>query len=297
VNLIFKNGWNNFIRNSYLSIGTIGVMSLSIILAISLIGLRFLTSEVTVDLQDKVDVSVYFKTEAQEEEILKVKDNVSKLEEVKSVVYISRDQALTDFKERHAKDDLIQESLRQLEVNPLGASLNILAKDASKYAAIVETIEKSQQRPAIDSINYYENKTVIDKIQNISKSIDNWGLLATILLATIAIFITFNTIRLTIYNQRKEIEIMKLVGASSKQVRGPYLVEGMLYGIFAALIGLTATYPIVLLLSAKINSFTSVDIGTYFIHNVVQIALIAFVFGILLGMFSSTIAIRKYLKN
>lgn len=297
MNLIFKNGWNNFIRNSYLSIGTIGVMSLSIILAISLIGLRFLTSEVTVDLQDKVDVSVYFKTEAQEEEILKVKDNVSKLEEVKSVVYISRDQALTDFKERHAKDDLIQESLRQLEVNPLGASLNILAKDASKYAAIVETIEKSQQRPAIDSINYYENKTVIDKIQNISKSIDNWGLLATILLATIAIFITFNTIRLTIYNQRKEIEIMKLVGASSKQVRGPYLVEGMLYGIFAALIGLTATYPIVLLLSAKINSFTSVDIGTYFIHNVVQIALIAFVFGILLGMFSSTIAIRKYLKN
>lgn len=297
MNLIFKNGWNNFIRNSYLSIGTIGVMSLSIILAISLIGLRFLTSEVTADLQDKVDVSVYFKTEANEDEILKVKDNVSKLEEVKSVVYISRDQALTDFKERHAKDDLIQESLRQLEVNPLGASLNILAKDASKYAAIVETIEKSQQRPAIDSINYYENKTVIEKIQNISKSIDNWGLLATILLATIAIFITFNTIRLTIYNQRKEIEIMKLVGASSKQVRGPYLVEGTLYGIFAALIGLTATYPIVLLLSAKINSFTSVDIGTYFIHNIIQIALIAFVFGILLGMFSSTIAIRKYLKN
>lgn len=272
-------------------------MSLSIILCISLIGARFLIGEITANLQDKVDISIYFKTDTKEEDIMQVKNKIGNLEEVKSVEYVSRDKALSDFKEKHAKDDLIQESLRQLEINPLGASLNILAKDSSKYATIVEQIEKSPQRPVIDTINYYENKTVIEKIDSISSSIDSWGLIITIMLAIIAIFITFNTIRLTIYNQRKEIEIMKLVGASSKQVRGPYVIEGMFYGLFAAMIALIITYPIIIIISSKIEGFTTVNLGDYFIHNIIQIVLISFIFGILLGIASSSIAIRKYLKN
>lgn len=284
-------------RNSYLSAGTIGVMSLSIILCVSLIGLRYLTSQITTDLQDKVDVSVYFKTSASEEDIMEVKKRLNNLEDVKSVEYISRDQALSDFKERHAKDDLIQESLRQLETNPLGASLNISAKESNKYATIVEQIEKSPQRPTIDTINYYENKTVIERIEAISSNIDKWGLVITLLLAIISVFITFNTIRLTIYNQRKEIEIMKLVGASSKQIRGPYIIEGMLYGLFAAMIALIIIYPAILLLTIKIKGFTNVDLGSYFLHNIIQIVGIAFIFGILLGIISSSVAIRRYLKN
>lgn len=295
--LIFRNGWKNFIRNSYLSVGTVGVISLSVILCISLIGVRFLTSQIISDLEQKVDVSVYFNTDATLDQIMQVKDSLAKQSEVAKVEYVSRDDALSDFKKRHAQDDLIQESLRQLETNPLGASLNILAKDPSQYGKIVDSLEKNPQRKAIDKISYYENKPVIEKIQNLSSNINSWGLVGIGLLSVIAIFIAFNTIRLTIYSQRREIEIMRLVGASHSQIRGPYVIEGALYGLFAGLIGLMLFYPLIAITSNKITAFTAVDIYAYFMHNILQTIAISLGIGILLGMISSTVAIRRYLKG
>ena len=296
MSLIIRNGWKNFIRNSYLSIGTVGVIFLSVILSITLIGLRFLTTQIIADLEGKVDVSVYFATDATLDQIMQLKDSLSKNEHVAKVEYVSRDDALSDFKKRHAQDDLIQESLRQLEENPLGASLNILAKNSTQYAAIVEMIEKNPQRSSVDKISYYENKTVIEKIQSLAAGINSWGAIAIGLLSVIAIFIAFNTIRLTIYSQRREIEIMRLVGASTPQIRGPYVVEGALYGFFAAILSLAVFYPTIGLASTKINAFTAVDLYGYFTSNILETTVIALAVGVFLGTISSSIAIRRYLK-
>ncbi|MEX2090919.1 MAG: permease-like cell division protein FtsX [Candidatus Paceibacterota bacterium] len=241
---IVNIGWTNFKRNSYLSIGTTGVMTLVLMLFAGLMAVNFLSSTIVSNLEDKVDISVYFKNEASENEIKEVRQQLEALGFVARVEYISRDQALEDFRQRHAGDALIQESLSELEDNPLQASLNIKANDSSKYPNIVQFLEANVFRGLVDKINFYENEQVIRRVQSISNGLRNWGFLATMILALVAVLVTFNTIRLTIYNQRHEIEIMRLVGGSNWHIKAPYLVEGGLYGALASAVTLVVFYPV-----------------------------------------------------
>lgn len=297
LNRVFKVGWTNFKRNSYLSFGTTGVMALVLMLFSGLMVVNFLSSTIIGSLEDKVDISVYFKNEASEGEIGEVRQQLENFGSVAKVEYISRDQALNDFKERHAGDALIQESLAELEDNPLQASLNVKATDSSKYPSIVELLEANKFRSLVDKINFYENEQVIKRVQSISNGMRNWGFLATMILAVVAVLVTFNTIRLTIYNQRQEIEIMRLVGGSNWHIKAPYLVEGGLYGALAAAITVIIFYPVAYFVSPKVESLMpGVSLLGYFISNGFQyIFLVAFV-GILLGVASSFIAIRRFLK-
>ncbi|MBI2062786.1 MAG: FtsX-like permease family protein [Candidatus Yanofskybacteria bacterium] len=294
---IIESGWTNFRRNSYLSFAATGIMALALILFLGLLSLQFLTSQVVSSLQEKIDISAYFKTDATEEQMLKIKSDLSVLPEVVNVIYTSRDQALSDFKARHIEDDLIQESLEQLDSNPLAASLNIKTRDSSQYASIAQFLENNSLRSVIDKINFYENKGVIERVENISGGIKGWGLVITLVLAFIAILVTFNTVRLTIFNQKQEIEIMRLVGASNWHIRGPYLAEGGLYGLFASVIALSIFYPSVYFVSDKITAFApTVNIFGYFLVGVPQVVLMVTALGVLLGVASSYIAIRKHLK-
>ncbi len=294
---IFNVGWTNFKRNSYVSLGTTGVMTLVLMLFAGLMVVNFLSSTIVSSLEDKVDISVYFKNEASEEEIAEVRQELQNLGIVARVEYISRDQALNDFKERHAGDALIQESLAELEENPLQASLNVKAHDSSEYPSIVQFLEANKFRSLVDKINFYENEQVIGRVQSISNGMRNWGFLVTLALAVVAVLVTFNTIRLTIYNQRQEIEIMRLVGGSNWHIKAPYLVEGGLYGAFAAAITLIFFFPVAYFVSPKVEVLMpGVSLIWYFVSNSFQlIFLVAFV-GVLLGMASSFVAIRRFLK-
>lgn len=294
---VIKAGWTNFKRNSYLSVAATGVMSLALILFLGLLSLQFLTSQVVSSLEGKVDISAYFKTDTSDEQILKIQSDLKARADVVSVEYVSRDQALSDFKARHAQDPLIQESLSQLDDNPLAASLNIKTQNSSQYASITQFLENSKFKDAIDKINFYENRDVIDRIGKLSNSIKTWGLTATLLLALIAVLVTFNTVRLTIYNQKQEIEIMRLVGASNWHIRGPYLAEGGFYGLFASIAAVAVFYPLIYLVSDKISNFLeSVNLLAYFVNGIGEVVLMTASLGILLGVASSFIAIRKHLK-
>lgn len=294
---IINSGWTNFRRNSYLSFAATGIMALALILFLGLLSLQFLSSQIVASLQEKIDISAYLKTDATEEQALKIKSDLSILPEVAEVTYVSREQALADFRVRHAQDELIQESLEQLDSNPLAASLNIKTRDSSQYATIAQFLEASTLRGVIDKINFYENKGVIERIENISRAIRGWGLIITLVLALIAVLVTFNTVRLTIFNQKQEIEIMRLVGASNWQIRGPYLVEGGLYGLFASVIALAIFYPVALFASDKIAAFApDINFFAYFLYGIPQIVLMVAGLGIILGIASSFFAIRKHLK-
>lgn len=294
---IIKTAWTNLQRNSYLSLGATGTIALTLILFLGILALQFLSNQVVLSLQDKIDVSVYFKTDAAESQIMQVKSELNGNSLVQDVSYISRDQALADFKNRHKNDEVIQESLSQLGENPLQASLSIKSKDPSQYASIVKAIENSKFKSIVDKINFYENEGVIESIHSLSRNIQNWGLLVTMVIGAIAILVTFNTIRLTIYNQKQEIEIMRLVGASNWYIRGPYLAEGGFYGLFAAGAALLIFYPIMYLVSDKVASFVpSVSLMGYFLGNIGQVTLVTVVLGIFLGVVSSAITISKHLK-
>ena len=280
-----------------MSFGTTGIMTLTLLLFLGLLMFQFTTSQVVSELQDKVDISAYFKIEAAESDILDVKSDLESLPEVEVVEYTSRGDALNQFKERHADNVLIQDSLAQLEDNPLQASLNIKAGDSSQYASIASFLEKNDSQGAIDKINFFENELVITRVHAISNGIRNWGMIGTAVLMAIAVMVTFNTIRLTIYNQKQEIEIMRLVGASNWHIKGPYMAEGAFYGIFAAVFALAVSYPALLLTSDKILVFApTVDLMAYFTANLWQVLLVLFAGGIVLGVISSTIAIKKHLE-
>ncbi len=294
---IFRTGWLNFKRNSYLSFGTTGIMALVLLLFSGLMVLNYVSGQIVAGLQDKIDVSVYFKNDAPEDQIMSVKQDLESQPDVASVTYVSKDQALVDFKAKHAGDALIQQSLAELADNPLESSLNIKAKDSTQYADIVTFLEGNKFRPVVDKINFYENEAVINRVESISHGVGNWGLLATLVLAFIAIMVTFNTIRLTIYNQKSEIEIMRLVGGSNWHIKAPYLIEGGLYGIFAAVIAVVVFYPTLWFVSSKAAVLIpGISLIGYFIANVFQFVPLIFFLGIMLGIVSSYIAIRRFLK-
>ncbi len=270
---------------------------LVLLLFSALMAINFLSLKIVASLNAKVDVTAYFKIDANENEIMKVKEDLQGNKQVRGVEYISRDAALENFKASHAGDVLIQESLAELNDNPLQASLNIEATDPSKYASIVTYLEANKFRSLIDKINFYENEQVISRVEKIANGLQDWGSILTLALAFVAVLVTFNTVRLTIYNQKQEIEIMRLVGGSNWHIKAPFLVEGGLYGVFAAGVALVIFYPLVYLVSSKVETLIpNASLMGYFVSNGIQYGLLISSVGIMLGVISSFVAIHRFLK-
>ena len=244
---IFKSGLQNFLRSGFVSLSSVLVITITLFIIVSSLLLGGFLNYSLDQVKNKVDVNVYFVTTAQESDILSVKKSLEALPEVSSVEYISRDQALADFKEKHKSDDLTLQALDELGDNPLGATLNIKAKDPSQYAGIAKYLDDMSSSELsqgglkiIDKVNYAQNKIVIDRLNSIVNSVNTMGLWFAIVFIFISILVTFNTIRLTIFMSKDEISVMRLVGASSPYVKGPFIVSGLLCGTSAAIIILIA---------------------------------------------------------
>ena len=267
-------------------------------------GLIFLSAILNSSLdqvKNKVDVNVYFVTNANEDDILSLKKSVEALLEVEKVAYISRDQALNDFKERHKNDEFTLQALDELSDNPLGAVLNIKAKDPSQYEGIANFLQKgnfisSAGAPIIDKVNYFQNKVAIDTLSNIINTADRLGFIFTIIFIAVSVLITFNTIRLVIYISREEIAVMRLVGASAFYIRGPFVVGGAVYGFISGIITLVIFYPITFWFSRVATElYLGLNIFSYYTSNFGQIFLIVISSGVGIGALSSYLAVRKYL--
>jgi cell division transport system permease protein len=240
-------------------------------------------------------------TSASEEKVLALKTSIEKLPEVASVNYESADDALAQFKEKYSNDYLTIQALEELKENPLGASLNVKATDPSQYESIAKFIETSIAEGAaqgiVDKVNYRQNKVVIDRLTSILEGARILGLLITLILVVISVIITFNTIRLTIFISREEIGIMRLVGAANKYIRGPFMVEGILYGVISAIATMVFFYPFSLWLGNKLSGFFGINMFEYYLGNFFQLFLIVLLCGTFLGVISSLLAVRKYLKK
>ncbi|MBI4117186.1 MAG: ABC transporter permease [Parcubacteria group bacterium] len=294
---VIDQGWLNFKRNSWLAFGTVGIMVLALLIFAGLVAFNVVSQTAIGSLEEKVDVTAYLKTDVSDGEAREAAERIGEIPGISYVNYISRDQALEDFKKRHQGEELIQQAVEELGENPLQASLEIKAVDSREYANLVSFLEKSSFSGLIDKIDFYENQTVIGRIQKISSGLRVGGILVTLILSVIAVLITFNTIRLTIYSQKQEIEIMRLVGASNWHIRGPFVVEGALYGVIAGLAVLIIFYPAVYLASPRVQTFIpSVNLASYFSNFFGQMAILVLGSGIALGVVSSMIAVKRYLR-
>lgn len=294
---ILKNGFQNFWRQRLTSVATLTVMLLAILAFLSLLVSNVVAKAALNSIQDKIDISVYFKTSAPEDEILRLKKSLEELGEVKVVEYVSKDKALEIFKERHIDDTTITQSIDILGNNPLPASLNIKAKDPGQYSLIASYLKSNFLDQYIDEVNYAENQEVIDRLASIISISRQAGFVLTIILAVVATIVVFNTILLAIYSNREGIEIMRLVGASNMFIRGPYIVEGVIYGTLSAVFGTMVFLPITYFISPYLKIFIpSMNLAQYFISNIFVLFSYQLLFGIGIGIISSLIAVRRYLK-
>lgn len=294
---IIKSGLINFWRNGWLSTATVLIMTIALIAWTSIFLSNVVLISVLDVLAEKVDVSVYFNINTKESDILALKSKLENLKEVASVEYVSTDQALEIFKSRHAGDDVLFKSIQELDDNPLEASLNILAKDSTQYAAIASFLNQNQFSNIISNVSYTENKVVIDRLNNIIRVLRESGLVIGLILGFIAFLVAFNTVRLAIYSSREEITVMKLVGASNRFVRGPFIVEGILHGMIASAFSFMVIIPGIGFLGPKLFNFLpEINLVSYIGDNFWSLLLFQTLGGIILGVFSSWMAIRKYLK-
>lgn len=301
---ILKSGFISFWRNSFVSFASIYVMVVTLFVIGSLIFFSAILDTVLAYTKDKVDVNVYFVTKATEESILALKKSVEALPEVEEVSYSTREQELADFRKRHENDQLTLQALDELGENPLGAALAIKTKEPSQYEGVAKFLTEqgtaqSDGSSIVDKVNYYQNKDVIDQLTRIINAAETAGTIVTVVFVCASVLITFNTIRLAIYVSREEIGIMRLVGASNFYARGPFIVEGMMYGIFAAVIVLVLFWIITFYLGEKTENFfgdMNINVFTYYVSNFANIFFVVVFSGIGLGAVSSWLAVRKYLK-
>lgn len=294
---IFKYGWQNFSRGKWLSVATLVIIVLALVVFESLIIFTVITKTSLSLLQEKIDISVYFKPRTAEDDILKVKKAIEALPETAAVEYVSRDKALALFKETHKNDAAISQALAELNENPLSPVLNIKAKKPDQYAVIAGELEQSSWKPITQKITYRQNQTIIDRLSKVIDITNRVGLILTVLLTLTAIVITFNTVSLAIYSNREEIGIMRLVGAPNSLISGPYMVEGIIYGVMGAAISLLIFWPAVYWGAPYLKYFlTDLDLRTYFFTHFFALVGYQLLFGIALGVISSNFAIQKYLK-
>ncbi|MBI2023182.1 ABC transporter permease [Candidatus Giovannonibacteria bacterium] len=301
---IIKGGFVNFFRNGVVSLATVLVISLTMFMLGSvLVGGIFLNGVIS-NLEEKVDITAYFKLDTDERDILEVKSNLEKLPDVKGVVFVSRDEALNKFLERHKGDELYMKTIEIVGDNPFPASLEIQAVDPSRFEAISVFLESGrfqnlidEKSPGIKNISYRLNQSVIDRLSVILRTIKLVGFGISLILALIALMVAYNTVRLAIYSSKDEISVMQLVGASRSFIRGPFLVEGVIHGVISALFTIVAFYPLLLWAGKRTAGiFGGIDIYGYYVSYIWQISFILLLVGIAIGVLSSALAMRRYLK-
>lgn len=294
-----REGFTNFYRDKWLTIATVTVMSLTLYLIGTTIFMWVGVTQTIRVIEQRVNISIYFDFDVPEDEIFAIKSRLEKEKpkEIESIQYISRDDALANFKAQESGNADIQEALSLIETNPLPAALVIVAQDFDQYEKI-NSFFKSEYPQSILDTNYERNSETINDVKNRMLLVRNATLLLSAIFMIIAILVTFNTVRMNIYAHRKEFEVMRLVGASNTYVKMPVLTEGILYALTSAIIAVGALIFTVYIIDpfaqkalpdVRIFEFYSTSIGS-------MIAGILFV-GLTLGWVSSYIAIRRYLKS
>ncbi len=297
-----RSGFVGFWRNAFVSLAAIFVMMVTLFVIGSVIFLGQLLDASLAQIKDKVDINVYFATDAEPNDVLALKTSLEALKEVEEVVYISREEALAAFQEKHDDDQKIIQALEELGENPLGAALRVRTEETTQYESIAAFLDEQQklaptERGFIDRVNYNQNKDAIDRLTAIIDAIQRASFITTIILIAASILITFNTIRLAIYTAREEVNIMRLVGAGNMFIRGPFILQGMMYGVVAGIVTLLIFYPLTLWLAKGTQIFFELNIFQYYVNNFGHIFLVIIGAGILLGMISSGLAIARYLRS
>lgn len=295
---IIKMGLTNFRRNLWLAGASTLIMTITLII-LSVLSLLFVITNSSVrTIQQRVDISAYFKNGLAESQIQAIKGQLEGDSRIDEVRYVSADEALANFKANHSNDPLLLESVGELNENPLPATLQIKARNLEDYPAVADLLNSDKYRSSIEKVNFEDNRTLISRLNNLLKFIITAGIILIGVFSSIAILVIFNTITLTIYNRKEEVEIMRFVGATNWYIRGPFIVEAVLYSVLATIITSALIFPVYTGLLPKISHYLTPS-GDTFNGNMplfLGLIIIQLAIAFILSIISSLLAMRKYLR-
>lgn len=302
VERIIKNGVVNFGRNVWLAIAAIAMMCITLTILLFAIISNATFNHTIGDLTSHIDVVEYLKDSVTPAQRDKQLYQLKQLPNVKYVQYTSKEQALKAYEAENTNNPTLLAAISETD-NPLPASVEIWPNDPNKLQDIQNFLNKpSQAALQSDPTSYSgDRKAAIDNITSATHFFQQAGIIGIIVFIIISMLIIFNTIRMAIFNRRDELIIMRLLGATPAYIRGPFIVETMLYGAVAASVSLIIVWALFRVASSTLqaSSLGLLDIGfssDYFNTHLVSILTIQIVVGILIGAASSAIATRRYLK-
>jgi len=294
-----RYAFKDFGRNFWLSLVTITVLILALLSVNILICLNALSARIVSVVKEKVDISIFIKPDVEQAKIANLEERLKKRPEVKEVVFVSKEAALADFKEKHKDDPKILEALKEIDKNPLADSLIVKAKSIDDYNNILSFVNLEENQQIIKYQNYTDHEKIISRVNEISKKAEEVSLAVTLVFSIIAVLIIFNAIRVSVYTRREEVAVMRLVGASSSFIRLPFILESIIYGVFAVLISFGILYLCFSLINPYLDAMLanySFNLIQYYNQNIVLLLCAEAGAVIVLSVLSSAVALGRYLR-
>lgn len=285
-------------RNIWLSIITVIIITLALFSVNLLLAVKVLSSATVGVVKEKVDVSLYLKSDAAEDRIMALKSQISGLDSVRQVDYTSKQAAIESFRDKHKNNPDVLRALLELGNNPLSPSLIIKAKDMDDYDELIANLNKIDN-DIVESRNFDDYKAMLNKINGITDRASETGFFISALFVLITILVVYNAVRVAIYTHRREIGIMKLVGASTWFIRAPYLVSAIIYALLGVIAVIIFIYPFFSLIQPYVSDFfTGFDVNllAYYNSNFFLIFSLEFLAAAVVNVLASLVAVGKYSK-
>ncbi len=297
-----RYGINNFSRNAWLTVAATAVMTITLLIIFVTVSARNVLTDSVAEISRKVDMSIYLKGTIPDDQAKLITDDLMKLPNVQQVTYISAAQARDDFAQKNKSDAKTLEALNNA-TNKFFATLRINLKDINDVSQLDHFVKsnprvKEYLDPSHPPSFAGSRRSAIQNLARWTDFAQKAGIVASIIFIAISSLIVFNTIRMAIFNRRDEIEMMKLIGADKSFIRGPFVVEAIVYGFIA---GVAATALGFLTLNSSGSKLSEYGVAIQptidFLTTYLPFVLLAMiVLGALIGACSSLLATRKYLK-
>lgn len=299
---IIQYGTDSFVRNSWLSVAATAVMTITLLIIFTVFATHTTLTDTVNDLSSKVDMSIYLKTNTTDKIGADLKTELKKLSSVRSVAYISADQARTQIAQDNSNDPSVLAAINEA-TNENPATLRVVVKDINDTTQLQNFVDKNKLLKEHISTDFKpsfagERRNTIETIGRVVSFIQQLGIIIGVIFVVISSLIIFNTIRMAIFNRREEIQMMKLIGADKSFIRGPFLVESTIYGIIAAVIatglGIWGLYSV----NKTLSSYqVSVQPTINLVMSYAILVLLCMVtIGAVIGIISSLFATHRHLK-
>lgn len=299
---MIRYGINNFSRNTWLTIAATAVMTVTLLVVFVTLSSRNILVDTISAFQQRVDMSIYVKNDIKGDAVDELKSGLGELSNVKNVTYVSPEEARSEFAEQNKTDPGVLSAINEA-TNRNPGIFRVSLSDINDTSELDEFVKSNK--------TYLENRDESRDpsfagprraaIQNIAKALDfgeKIGILASIVFVVISSLIVFNTIRMAIFTRKEEIQMMKLIGADGSFIRGPFVVEAVVYGFIAAVIATGLGTVILVFAGGPLSEYGAVVQPTLNIVTMYGGAVILgmIALGAVIGIISSLLATRKYLK-